>query len=302
MPFVSPLRYPGGKSKLSPFIKYIIYSNEINGGTYIEPYAGGAGIACDLILSGIVQRAIINDADKAVWAFWNSILTEPERFCRIIDKISISIAEWKRQKEIFKSELTDTFALGFATFYLNRTNVSGVIKGGVIGGQTQQGKYKISARFTKKTLIQRIESIASHAESFSLYNYDAIDFMNTILPSVGKNVLVYLDPPYYEKGQALYRNYYNDNDHKIIAQYIKRLKVPWICSYDNVPSILQMYKRIQRYEYGIPYSAKKHYTGGEVIFFSNMIKIPEIQTPLEITTKNWKMQLKTLKFRPLLVG
>ena len=292
MAYLSPLRYPGGKGKLSPFIKYIMLSNGINGGTYVEPYAGGAGIACDLVLSGVASKVIINDADKAVWAFWHSILSEPERFCREIDAAPISIAEWRRQKEIFKTEISDIFALGFATFYLNRTNVSGVISGGIIGGMEQQGKYKISARFTKRTLIQRIEAIAQYSGVISLYNCDALVFMTSILPSVEKKVLIYLAPPYYEKGQALYRNYYNTEDHKTIAKFVKRLKVPWICSYDNVPSILQMYKQIQRYEYGIPYSAKKHYTGGEVIFFSNMIKIPDISSPLELNSKNWMNQLK----------
>ena len=67
--------------------------------------------------------------------------------------------EWEKQKRIYENTRSE-FLLGFATFFLNRTNYSGVITGGPIGGFEQKGQWKIDARFNKKSLIDRIERIS----------------------------------------------------------------------------------------------------------------------------------------------
>ncbi len=155
--FYSPLRYPGGKTKIAPFIKELFYENNLVGMDYVEPYAGGAGAALTLLFEEYVSTITINDYDRSIYAFWHSIINNTEEFCEKISKTPIDVETWLVQKEIQKNKTNETlFSLGFSTFFLNRTNISGVIKGGVIGGKKQTGKYKIDARFNKSDLISKI--------------------------------------------------------------------------------------------------------------------------------------------------
>lgn len=170
----SPLRYPGGKSKFYDYIREILKCNNLIGETYIEPFAGGAGLALKLLFNNDVKRIVINDFDPAIYSFWYSILYETDAFCGLIDSTPITLDEWKNQRNIYMDNSDYTsLKLGFATFYLNRTNVSGVIKGGVIGGQEQTGTYKMDARFNKENLIKKIMKISGYRDQIVLLKQDA---------------------------------------------------------------------------------------------------------------------------------
>ena len=198
----TPLRYPGGKQKISPFINEILLENNLIGGQYVEPYAGGAGVGIELLLRGQVSRIHLNDIDPAVYAFWHSILKETEEFCYRISRASLSIEEWRKQREILREkEDVDRFDLGYAMFYLNRCNRSGILSGGVIGGLKQNGEWKMDARFPRNDLIRRIESIARLKRFIKIRNWDAEKFIIEYLPRLPPNTLVYCDPPYYNKSQ-----------------------------------------------------------------------------------------------------
>ncbi|MGO2346144.1 MAG: DNA adenine methylase, partial [Providencia sp.] len=148
--FYTPLRYPGGKGKLSYYIKSLIDENSLNDGVYIEPYAGGAGVALELLLQEYVRHVHINDIDIAIYSFWDSILNNTENFSRLVHDTIINIENWEKQKDILlNSGNHSTLEIGFATFFLNRTNRSGILKAGVIGGKTQSGKWKLDVRFNK---------------------------------------------------------------------------------------------------------------------------------------------------------
>lgn len=277
---ISPLRYPGGKSKLTKFLIDLIKFNDLEGCTYIEPFAGGAGIAFGLLVNGIVDNIIINDYDRAIYAFWHSVLNRTEEFCNTILSTPITISEWHKQKKIYLNS-DDLFELGFATFFLNRTNRSGIIKGGAIGGLQQNGKYKIDCRFNKTDLINRIKIIALHKEQIKLYCMDASEFIKNVLPKVSNYSLVYLDPPYYQKGPGLYTNFYNKEDHKYLSDSIKNhVKQPWIVTYDNVKEISNLYRNYRQSKYYLNYSANKSYTGQEILIYSDNI-IPVVSPNLK---------------------
>ena len=150
----SPLRYPGGKSRITNFVAKLIKDNNITGGCYVEPFAGGAGVALNLLLDGIVDRIFINDKDRSIYAFWDSAINHTERFICRLESVNVTIEEWKKQREIqLNKENANLFDLGFSTFFLNRTNRSGIIMAGVIGGISQTGKWKIDAvSYTHLTL------------------------------------------------------------------------------------------------------------------------------------------------------
>lgn len=284
MQFNTPLRYPGGKGKLTDFIKLTFETNELLDGHYVEPYAGGAGIAFNLLLHGYVSCIHLNDLNQSVYSFWHSAINAPEELCKLISDTPVTMDEWYRQKAIQKSPANHSqLELGFSTFFLNRTNRSGIIWGGVIGGKNQDGEWKLNARFNKPDLIKRIKNIALYRSRIHLYNLDAAELIASVLPLLPQKTLIYLDPPYYVKGQGLYENHYQHADHLEIAQLVKsRIHHPWIVSYDHAPEIVSMYKGCPTIEYGINYSAQDRYKGAEVMFFSEELVIPNVKNPANL--------------------
>ena len=284
MRFNTPLRYPGGKGKLTDFIKLIFEVNDLLDGHYVEPYAGGAGIALNLLLHGYASCIHLNDLNTSVHAFWRSVLDQPDELCQLISDVTLSMPEWHKQKAIQKDPKSHSLLeLGFSTFFLNRTNRSGIVWGGVIGGKNQEGPWKLDARFNKVDLIRRIQNVALYRSRIQLYNLDAAALIVSVLPSLQQRSLVYLDPPYYVKGQGLYENHYQHADHVEIAKLVRtNIKLPWIVSYDHAPEIVGMYKGCPTIEYGISYSAQDRYKGAEIMFFSKGLTIPDVRNPVNL--------------------
>lgn len=282
MKFYSPLRYPGGKHKLSKFISLICKTNKIDG-HYVEPYAGGASVALHLLFEGHVKEITINDYDKSIYAFWYSVLNNTDKLCKLIENTEVSIKEWKKQKKIQnnKEKEKDLLKLGFSTFFLNRTNYSGIIDGGMIGGISQSSDYKINCRFNKKELIKKIKFIATYKESIHLKNIDALDLINRIKKN--KNTIFYFDPPYYLKGPSLYMNHYKHDDHKKVSKEIQKIKnARWIVSYDNTTEIKKMYSGCKKKEYTFFHTAYNARIGKEILFYSSNLNIPRVFSPVKI--------------------
>lgn len=275
--FKTPLRYPGGKQKLAPFIREVLKKNDLIGGEYAEPYAGGAGVAMELLLDGSVTAIHLNDSSLPVYSFWSAMLNETDAFIRLIESASLTIDEWRRQREILnRAEEFTELEVGFSLFFLNRCNRSGIPTAGVIGGYAQAGKWKMNARFPRTDLIHRIELIALHRDSINIHNEDAEDFIKKQIPKTPRHTLVYCDPPYYNKASRLYLNHYLPDDHKKLAKTIQtRLRRPWIVSYDSVPEIIECYAERQHFTYDLQYNAAKAYKGKEVFVFSDRVKVPQ---------------------------
>jgi len=275
--FFTPLRYPGGKGKFTPFVKSIIEENSLLDGHYVEPYAGGCGVALELLFHEYVSHIHINDLDPAIYAFWSAAVENTDELCRAIFDIQITIKNWHIQREILANHNNhSTLEVALATFFLNRTNRSGILKAGVIGGLQQAGEWRLDARFNKADLIQRIELIGRFANRIHVYNYDAIYLLRNILPTLPEKMLVYLDPPYYVKGRGLYRNFYEHEDHVNIAKTLTSVKAPWIVSYDDVPEIREIYSQYRQDSYFLSYTAQEKKKGSEVMIYSPKIKVPKI--------------------------
>ena len=277
MEYYSPLRYPGGKGKTADFFMRLFEHNDIVGGTYVEPYVGGGSVALHLLFNNIVDRIVINDKDRSLYAFWYSILNHTDDFCRLIHDTCINIDNWCVQREIQKvKEDVDLITLGFSTFFLNRTNRSGIIKAGVIGGINQTGNYLIDARFNKHKLISRIERIAQLSNHIELHNLDAIELVQQQRDTLPGDSLFYFDPPYYVKGQGLYMNYYNDQDHRNIYDEINLIQNQhWVVTYDCVPFIKDIYNDYRVVEFYLNYHAANASKGKEYMIFSHLTDIPQ---------------------------
>lgn len=279
MQFITPLRYPGGKGRLSQCVADIMETNGLTGGHYVEPYAGGSAVALSLLMLEYASHVHINDLNRSVHAFWSAVLHDTDRLCARIRSERVSMAHWHRQRAVQHDPDADALDLAYSTFFLNRTNRSGIIMGGVIGGKGQDGPWKLNARFNKANLIHRIERIAAHRHSISLHRLDASDLITHLLPTLPKRSLVYLDPPYYIKGKGLYEDHYGHDDHVAIAKQVATIQQHWIVSYDNVPEIHKMYQGYRYRTFGLRYSAQNRYEGAEVMFFSKQLHLPSAIVP-----------------------
>lgn len=291
----SPLRYPGGKAPLAGILEEILYANNLQGCTYIEPFAGGAGAGIRLMLDGHVDRIIINDVDKAVFSFWRSVMRYTDDLVDRIRTTPLSIPEWRRQREIYLNPRRGRYLdLGFAAFYLNRCNRSGIIKNaGPIGGVEQTGRWKIDARFNRNALVERVESIAAFGDRIQVLREDARMLVKKLPDCArGEQCFIYADPPYYMKGRDLYLSHYNDSDHVSLARTMRATNASWIMTYDNVDRIKEIYDGLSIHPFALRYSAHHSSTeGGEVLIAPPSMIIPQTTVALLRQTSGFFREL-----------
>lgn len=278
----TPLRYPGGKARFAPFIADVMRANHLDGGHYLEPYAGGAGVGLNLLFDGIASEVHINDSDPAIADFWIAATRQNRKLISMVECEPVTMEAWYHWRAVMLGEVRATkLDRGFATLFMNRTNRSGILKGGVIGGKAQAGEYRLDARFMRDVLVERLERIGTWSRSIHVYSEDALTLLKRSAEFLPDRSLIYLDPPYYVKGQALYRNFYCHDDHLAIALFLQRRSFPrkWIVSYDDVEAIRQMYRAASRLQYGLHYTAQIRYDGSEVMFFRSGMKLPKAGLP-----------------------
>lgn len=273
----TPLRYPGGKQKISDFIAEIIVQNKMQGCHYVEPYAGGAGVALAMLFRGLAAQIHLNDLCPPLYCFWKSVLAETDEFCRRIEDAELTVDEWRIHRETIKQpKQHPTMDVGFSFFYLNRCNRSGIANGGLIGGLRQDHpQWNMNARFNKAELIRRVESIGRKKRYIKLKNWQADRFMLQYVHKLPDNSLIYCDPPYYHKADRLYMNYYKPADHETVSRIVQHnLSHRWIVSYDNCPEIGALYHGQKSFAYTLQYNAASARKGSEVFFFSPRVKLP----------------------------
>ncbi len=273
----SPLRYPGGKTKIAPMVKLLIEKTGMENITYIEPFAGGAGVSLELLFSGVVDRIVINDYDKAIYSIWRAIIEDTNQLVELINDTEVSINEWHKQKKIYVNQINKySVELAFAAFFLNRTNRSGILAAGPIGGYEQNGNYLIDARYNKRNLIERIIKISERKKDIVVYNKDVRSFVKKYLHKYD-NSFVYLDPPYYKKGQELYKNFFVYNDHKEIADLLKKEKCVWMVTYDAEPEIEKLYSDYSVRYFDLSYCAAEKKKASEIMILCNRDLWPSVQ-------------------------
>lgn len=249
--------------------------NSLFYGEYAEPFAGGAGIGMKLLLDGYVDRLYLNDFDPSIYDFWYSVLHHSDELCERIERTEVTIEEWHKQRSVyFSTDVINQIDRGFSTLFLNRTNRSGIIKAGVIGGLAQAGNYKIDCRFTKPDLIRKILRIASYREQINLYKLDAIDFIRAVIPGTSPRTLINLDPPYFGKGPELYTNFYQKDDHAELADAVRSIPRRWMVTYDDAPEIRALYDNLPMYSSTLNYSAQTKRIGTELLVLDPELKLP----------------------------
>lgn len=270
----SPLRYPGGKTQLAPLVSSVLALNDLQSGHYAEPFAGGAGIAWRLLFTGHATEIWLNDIDPAIYAFWNAAVNQSEALCERVERATLSMKEWHRQRAIFKNSSSKSLDRAFATLYLNRTNRSGILDGGVIGGLNQNGNYKLDCRFNKVDLIRKIARIGRYSEVVHLSSEDARPCLARWDKTLPKRSLLNIDPPYYGKGSELYINHFAPEDHASLSRQVFRLKRRWMMTYDDAPEIAALYKSHPTHRASLLYSAQTKRVGTELLITDKTLSVP----------------------------
>jgi len=275
---VTPLRYPGGKARLFKYFHRLIAQNKLYDCRYVEPFCGGAGLAIGLLRGSVVDSVHLNDLDRAVFAFWHCAVEDTDRLCARIEESKCDMDTWHECRETYQaSDVVALHDLAFATFFLNRTNRSGILKGGVIGGLKQDGPWKLDARLNKSDLLERIRRIGELRPRISVTSWDAVDLVRSYTAEVRPNVLMYLDPPYVDKGPGLYLNAYSELDHRQLSEAVEQLKCRWVVSYDDHPLVRELYDRNVAADLALHYSAQQHQRiGRERIYFGNGLSPPDM--------------------------
>lgn len=276
MPIYTPLRYPGGKRRLIETVTSLLRANDLKDIQYVEAFAGGAAIPLALLFEEYASLVHINDLSRPVFAFWHCVLNDTANLCEKIKRVNVTVNEWRRQREVYQSRASASLVdLGFATLFLNRTNRSGIISGGIIGGLAQAGEWKLDVRFGKDVLIERIKKIGRYRDRIKLYQMDALAFTRTIISNLDANTFTFFDPPYFNIVRPLYLNDYKLKDHQMLAEQIARLRLPWIVTYDLGAIHHKLYSSYRRIVYGLEYTTQKRYNGEEVMFLSNGLHLPK---------------------------
>lgn len=280
----SPLRYPGGKAAMAGLLSEIRSLNSLGDRSIAEPFAGGAGASLKLLFLEDTQDIFINDGDPSMHDFWWAVVSRSTQFLQLLSRTRVSMAEWRRQRDLYRSRSrVSRLRRGFAAFYLNRCNRSGIIvNGGPIGGIKQTGKWKLNARYNKPDLGRRCEKIAEYRDRITVSGDDGIEFIGSLDPAL---TFFFIDPPYFEKGRKLYLNSLTEGYHANLASHLRsQSDGAWVLTYDDCPEIRRMYKGWAKIRpFSLRYTAAKRRIGKEVLIVPKWMQLPESQLSAGVT-------------------
>ncbi|MDR1450659.1 MAG: DNA adenine methylase [Propionibacteriaceae bacterium] len=275
--FISPLRYPGGKARIAPYLAQLIRAQNYRPMSYAEPFAGGAGAALKLLVDETVKTIHINDLAPGVAAFWRSVFYNGEALATMVCDASVTVDDWRHHREVFDNpEEHDDLILGFSTFFLNRCNRSGILTACPIGGFDQSGKWKIDARFNRSDLSERIRLLGQYRRRVSVTQMDAKDFVSSV-EHMGRSLLLYVEPPYLIQGEDLYLDSLSYTDHVALAKHLGTTSVPWILTYDTANQVTdELYRGCRAARFNIAHTAQKQHVGSEYVVFSDQLEVPSL--------------------------
>ena len=263
-PLQGPLRYPGGKSKaLKHIIPLITEFDEFR-----ELFVGGGSIFIEVKQRNPSKKYWINDLNKDLYYFWRESKTNLDALIREITKLK---KETKTGKELYYSLLKSTSELSsldmaIRFFVLNRITFSGLVGS---GGYSEQA---FNLRFTDSSL-KRLSNLKTLLKNVKITNKD----YHKILHQDGKNVFIFLDPPYLcSVNSRLYGkrgNLHTGFNHIKFADEMRKYRHRWLITYDDTAEIRELFKWARQYVWTQQYGMNNFVNGsadkGRELFISN---------------------------------
>lgn len=245
---LSPLRYPGSKRRLANYIAHTLELNDLEPQLYVEPFAGGASVALQLLTEERVEQIILADLDPLVAAFWQTVFWDTEWLVHRVRRIAVTVRNWRHFHRAIPRTRRER---AIACLFLNRTSYSGIMAhdAGPIGGYQQASAYAIDCRFPRERLVDRIRAVGAlrdrvaHVWSCSWQQTLArVERMQAVGTLPKRDAFYYLDPPFFEKASALYAKWFTDDDHKTFRDRVLRIRrAKWLISYDAAPRVRELY-------------------------------------------------------------
>lgn len=263
------LRYPGGKTKikktiLSKLIKIYDNDNDIN--EYREPFFGGGSIGLEFIKeSPNIKNFWLNDKDFGIYALWKSVLSNPTELKFLVREFVPTVGKFYEFKNdlLFGEKSDDIVNIGFKKLAIHQISYSGLgtKSGSPQGGKSQKSKYKIDCRWSPNHICKNIDNINNLfcSRNIKITNLDFSEILD------GGEALIYLDPPYYEKGGELYQYSFNFWDHLKLAESLKLTKNKWLLSYDDCSEIRKLYSWAQTEEINLNYTINSSRNKNELL-------------------------------------
>jgi len=289
---LSPLRYPGSKRRFAGYVRRVLALNGLRPELFVEPFAGGASVALQLLNDGAVERIGLIDKDPLVAAFWRTVFFDTAWLVRQVETMEVSLERWSFWR---KTQPKTVRRQALKCLFLNRTSFSGILApcAGPIGGRAQQSDYDISCRFPRETLVRRIEQAAALREKVAFVwgvTWPAGIARIARMQSTGRlpaDVFYYFDPPFFEKADRLYTHYFTEPDHRKLRDHILTEKAWWLLSYDSVDRVRELYGQVPT-QVDLLYSVASNAGQKAVqeIVLSNVNRLPE-QTRLWRKSAEW---------------
>lgn len=271
--YLSPLRYPGGKARIAPFVGALLADQRPRPLRYVEPFAGGAGVALRLLFDERVDDIVINDVNPGVAAFWRALYDSTQNLIEMVHACQLTIDEWHKQHAIYQAADSDDLTLGFATFFLNRTNRSGILGARPIGGLEQSGAWSLDARYNRSKLADRIQLLGRYASRVEICEQDGVDLVESAAQE--PRTFIYADPPYMVQGDDLYLDTFHSDHHNRLATALREA-TGWLLTYDADPRVLALYNGHRCAAFSIKHTAARQHIGREYAVFANDLDIRSI--------------------------
>jgi DNA adenine methylase len=294
IPRLSPLRYPGGKQLLAPYVAGVIEENFLTGCSFYEPFAGGSAVSLELLRLGYINTTTLLERDPLIYAFWWCVCNQFDDFLAAIRAAKVDLDTWNSLlplREVDNPQKTEysLLQLGVAGLFFNRTNFSGVMGAGPIGGLSQKSKYKIDCRFNKDSITASLNALRPLAARIKIEFADSLQWLSENSSRLNpQESFVYVDPPYYGQGKKLYRHFFNDEQHKTLAELLTKASYPWLLSYDDAPFVRELYANAKLQPIYLDYRVKSSRLAQEIVL-SNL----EIPPPVYEGFSNTELQGKS---------
>jgi len=283
--YVSPLRYPGGKARMAPWLAeaFAVQTSNMDVEVWIEPFAGGAGAGLTLLDAEAVSEVWLTEKHPAIAAMWRAVLDDGEALARRVETTSADMTLWGWALEQVTAaqagQTLDDRELGFAALVVNRCSRSGIIapRVGPIGGKSQEGRWTVGSRWNPEGLAARIRHVASMSGSIRFTEGDAVARIEELDGSVGieDEVMLFVDPPYCREGNRLYANGMTEDDHQRLADALNGCASRWLLTYDDEPLVAEvLYPERRVLAYYIPNTANRARVATEYAVLSDDLDLP----------------------------